>query len=225
MSVDQLRLPKTTCPLPFKEGATTCTAWISRAMAAASSSVSVNWVPRPRRAPVEVTLPAVATMRLVPRLSIRSVTLACAPAPTPTMAITAPTPMMMPSIVSALRSLFTRSARTAIRTACSAFIVLAGGPDMAPRPPTLGRAPAQPWRASGLPSDASRRDLVFHRQSRQRRGRVLGRRAPVVAEQPAVAEDHDAAGVGGDVRLVRDEHDGEALAVEPLQQREDLHAR
>src|SRR3989454_9671819 len=25
-----------------------------------------------------------------------------------------------------------------------------GGPDMAPRPPTLGRAPAKPWRASGL---------------------------------------------------------------------------
>src|SRR5207249_5905588 len=28
-------------------------------------------------------------------------------------------------------------------------------PDMAPRPPTLGRAPAQPWRASGLAQDVS----------------------------------------------------------------------
>src|SRR5207249_9126611 len=60
MSVDQLRLPKTTCPLPFAEGAATCTTWISRAMATASSSVSVYWVPWPRRAPLEVTLPDVA---------------------------------------------------------------------------------------------------------------------------------------------------------------------
>src|SRR5262249_10298075 len=30
-----------------------------------------------------------------------------------------------------------------------------GGPDMAPRPPTLGRAPAKPWRASGLTQDVS----------------------------------------------------------------------
>jgi len=30
-----------------------------------------------------------------------------------------------------------------------------GGPDMAPRPPALGRAPAKPWRASGLTQDVS----------------------------------------------------------------------
>src|SRR5882762_1633496 len=30
-----------------------------------------------------------------------------------------------------------------------------GGPDMAPRPPTFGRTPAKPWRASGLPQDVS----------------------------------------------------------------------
>src|SRR5919109_796283 len=35
------------------------------------------------------------------------------------------------------------------------LICLPGGPDMAPRPPTLGRAPAQPWRASGLTQDVS----------------------------------------------------------------------
>ena len=40
-------------------------------------------------------------MRLEPRLLIWSSTRACAPAPTATIAITAPTPMMMPSIVSA----------------------------------------------------------------------------------------------------------------------------
>ena len=38
----------------------------------------------------------------------------CAPEPTATIAITAATPMMIPSIVSADRILFTRSARSAI---------------------------------------------------------------------------------------------------------------
>src|SRR4051812_10412532 len=31
----------------------------------------------------------------------------------------------------------------------SAMTFISGGPEMAPRPPTLGRAPAEPWRASG----------------------------------------------------------------------------
>src|SRR5256886_1704670 len=35
------------------------------------------------------------------------------------------------------------------------LIFLPGGPDMAPRPPSLGRAPAQPWRASVSPHDVS----------------------------------------------------------------------
>src|SRR5215510_2591195 len=37
----------------------------------------------------------------------------------------------------------------------ASLIDLAGGPDMAPRPPSLGRAPAAPGRASGLPPDVS----------------------------------------------------------------------
>src|SRR3989442_4038503 len=36
-----------------------------------------------------------------------------------------------------------------------ALIPLPGGPEMAPRPPALGRAPAKPWRASGLRQDVS----------------------------------------------------------------------
>ena len=52
-------------------------------------------------------------MRFEPRLLIWSSTRACAPAPTATIVITAPTPMMMPSIVSAERSLLTRSAASA----------------------------------------------------------------------------------------------------------------
>src|SRR5438034_55267 len=153
MSVDQLRLPKTTCPLPFAEGAATCTTWISRAMATASSSVSVYWVPWPRRAPLEVTLPDVAMMRLVPRLSIRSVTLACAPVPTPTMAITAPTPMMMPSILNALRSLFTRSARRALRALSQPFTP--------PPPPRDAPAPARAPRSGGQPRVDQRELDVF----------------------------------------------------------------
>jgi len=56
-----------------------------------------------------------------PRLWICSATRACAPEPTATMVITAPTPMTMPSMVSALRSLFTRRARTAIRALAHAL--------------------------------------------------------------------------------------------------------
>ena len=61
-------------------------------------------------------------MRLEPRLLIWSSTRACAPAPTATIVITAPTPMMMPSIVSAERSLLTRSAASATRSVARKFI-------------------------------------------------------------------------------------------------------
>ena len=59
---------------------------------------------------------------LEPRLWICSATRACAPVPTATMVITAPTPMTMPSMVSALRSRLTRSARTAIRALAQTFM-------------------------------------------------------------------------------------------------------
>ena len=48
-----------------------------------------------------------------PSAAMRASTCALAPLPMPTMAMTAPTPMMMPSIVSAVRILFRRSARKA----------------------------------------------------------------------------------------------------------------
>src|SRR5438105_11216621 len=38
-----------------------------------------------------------------------------------------------------------------------------GGPDMAPRPPTLGRAPAPPWRASGSTQGVSCRSGIHRR--------------------------------------------------------------
>jgi len=67
---------------------------------------------------------------LEPRLWICSASRACAPLPTATMVITAPTPMTMPSIVSALRKRFTRRARTAIRALAQTFT-----PALPPDPP------------------------------------------------------------------------------------------
>ena len=64
--------------------------------------------------PAVVVLPDPTMIRLEPRLWICSATRARAPAPT-AMAMTAPTPMMMPSIVSVVRSVLTRRARRALR--------------------------------------------------------------------------------------------------------------
>ncbi len=66
-----------------------------------------------------------------PRLWICSATRAWAPAPTATMVITAPTPMTMPSMVSALRSMLTRSARTAMRALDRTFMPALPGPMLA----------------------------------------------------------------------------------------------
>src|SRR5512139_706893 len=67
------------------------------------------------RTPPDENVPESTMIRFEPRLLIWSSTRAWAPAPTPTIAITAATPMMMPSIVSAERSLLTRSAASATR--------------------------------------------------------------------------------------------------------------
>ena len=61
-------------------------------------------------------LPGRTMIRLLPMLWICCCIRAVAPAPTPTIAITAATPMMMPSMVSAERALFTLRARSAILT-------------------------------------------------------------------------------------------------------------
>src|SRR6185436_19101156 len=61
-------------------------------------------------------------------------------------------------------------------TSSSASIYLAGGPDMAPRPPALGRAPAWPWRASGL-----RFGCLIHRTG----GPDMAPRPPALGRAPA----------------------------------------
>ena len=72
-------------------------------------------LPAPVRKPPEFWLPAERMSIFVPMLAICCCTCCCAPCPTLTMAITAATPMMMPSMVSAERSLLRASARIAMR--------------------------------------------------------------------------------------------------------------
>ena len=120
-TVAQFELPYTTCSVPRTDGAAAWTVCTSRWIAHASSSEIVGRLPWPSRMPLDVTLPERTTIRFEPRLWICSATRAWAPEPTATMAITAPTPMMMPSIVRALLSLFTRSARMATRALCQTF--------------------------------------------------------------------------------------------------------
>src|SRR5881398_3300312 len=51
------------------------------------------------------------------------------------------------------------SSATPAQTGSTVLIDRRGGPrDGPPHPPSLGRAPAQPWRASGLAQDVSSRD-------------------------------------------------------------------
>ena len=68
------------------------------------------------RTPPAVVEPGMTSSRFEPSARICSSTRACAPAPTAIITITAPTPMTMPSMVSALRSLLTASARRAMRS-------------------------------------------------------------------------------------------------------------
>src|SRR5262245_29227698 len=85
---------------------------------------------------------------------------------------------------------------------CRRLIRLAGGPDMAPRPPALGRAPAKPWRASGLTVRVSPQPLRAHVRllAAERRALVEGehrevkldlRPAPVNAQWLEQNEQHE----------------------------------
>src|SRR5690349_22314565 len=62
-----------------------------------------------------------------------------------------------PSWSSSRRTSSSRRARRGV--ADPSLIDFPGGPDMAPRPPALGRAPAKPWRASPSADGVS---SIFH---------------------------------------------------------------
>ena len=75
--------------------------------------VSVDMLPQPPRMPPLVKLPGKIVMTFSPRLATWASTWALAPLPMLTIAITAPTPMMMPSAVRMERILLRRRARRA----------------------------------------------------------------------------------------------------------------
>ena len=87
-------------------GLTAFTVGHSASMASKSSAVSVFMLPEPPRVPNERMLPVQTWSVLVPIDAISSCTCFCAPAPRLTMAMTAPTPMIMPSMVRIERILF-----------------------------------------------------------------------------------------------------------------------
>ena len=72
-------------------------------------------VPAPPRAPPALKLPGEIVIRFVPWALIASSICAVAPEPSATIAMTAATPMIMPSMVSTVRSLLRLSALKAIR--------------------------------------------------------------------------------------------------------------
>ncbi len=124
--VFQFMLPATSCDLAFTVGVTIETLGTSRLIASRSSTVSVlvPVSPVPLRTPPTFCAPALTKSRLVPMLSICACTEADAPWPMLTIAITAETPMMMPSMVRAARILLRTRARKATRMIIKRFIVI-----------------------------------------------------------------------------------------------------
>src|ERR1041384_4954894 len=124
--VFQFMFPATSCDLAFTFGVTMETLGTSRLIASRSSTVSVlvPVSPVPLRTPPTFCAPALTKSRLVPILSICACTDADAPWPMLTIAITAETPMMMPSIVKAARILLRIRARKATRMIIKKFMLL-----------------------------------------------------------------------------------------------------
>src|SRR5579871_1462874 len=98
--------------LPETTGLTALTP-LTPAIAVASDAFSVVVEPAPAATPPLLLLPGMMVRTLVPRPDNCEATEALAPSPSATIAMTAATPMMMPSVVSKLRPLFARSAARA----------------------------------------------------------------------------------------------------------------
>ncbi len=101
--VGALRFRYLACVFMLTAGETEATCG-NLVMAIASSTVRFCCVPV--KTPPVPRRPGRTTSRLVPSASNCAVTCACAPAPSAIIAITAPTPMMMPSIARSERILF-----------------------------------------------------------------------------------------------------------------------
>ena len=83
--------------------ATRLTAGQSRQMASASCGVSVMTLPLPKLTPPLAAVPGMISRLLAPMLAMVFCTAMLEPWPISVMAMTAATPMMMPSVVSAER--------------------------------------------------------------------------------------------------------------------------
>ena len=121
------------------------------------------------------------------------------PSPISIMAMTAAMPMMIPSAVSAERSRLRRSARSGRRSA--------------------RRTRPRERRPCGCARAGDRRRVGVGRAG----PRATASR-PLVFRDPAVVDADDALGVAGDVGVVRDQEDRQALGVELREQRQDLGA-
>ena len=145
-------------------------------------------------------LPARTVIRFVPAVLTCSSICACAPVPSATIAMTAATPMIMPSMVSAVRILLRASALKAIRSVMSMDMVM-----------TLWKRLVSARLRLRV---GRRRNLV--RLGRRQRRQLVGRVAPVehrlVGDDAAVAEADEPRAVLGDVHLVRDEQHRDARA-------------
>ena len=100
----QFLAPYINCCVPWWTGATVMTS-SSSAMALASPMRRVKPNPPPERTPAVCVQPERMTYRLLPMVLIVCATAYCAPWPMAIISTTEPTPMTMPSMVSAVRSL------------------------------------------------------------------------------------------------------------------------
>ena len=124
MLVLQLRSSLCTCRTLCSSAAAYRTVGTSVRIAFRSSQVSVGCVPNPPKAPPWLLAPGRTRSMLVPIEAKRLWTRAVAPSPAATVAMTAKTPMMMPSMVRNDRSLLRNRACSAIGNVCNRFIAI-----------------------------------------------------------------------------------------------------
>src|SRR5271157_1659095 len=123
MEVRQFWPPAFTWALVRAMGVLYITAWHCALMALASSSDRRDAVPASERTPPAVNAPGKIMSRLVPRLAIWELIALRAPWPMASMAMTAATPITMPSMVRNDRILFRLMERSAMRRMLSNRIV------------------------------------------------------------------------------------------------------
>src|ERR1035441_6012428 len=175
------------------------TAESSSRIAAPSVARRLVALPMPDRTPLKRIVPGSTTRRFVPRLSSCALRAARAPSPTASMAIRAATPMKMPSIVSAERSLLRLMPRPAASNAIQRKDRASDSRDAGCRP--SWDAAAGGGGAGGLSALPS---------SGRPRGcrRLLG--SPLVGQDEAVADGDDAVGNLSHRPFVGDENDRQA---------------